>query len=241
MTLAIDSTSYISPNHSSRQGRAISILVVHATVGSAASALSWLCNPTSKVSTHYLIDKSGKIYQLVPDIFSAWHAGKSRWRGLTATDIALGSLGIELENANTGHDPYPPAQLNSLLELSRSLVVKYSILSDMTVRHLDIATPKGRKSDPAGFPWEQFMSALYVPKNTSSSWRVRLDTQIGATVRAHPQRTAERLMSVPAGTLLHGRITTGESITLAGFGTSDQWLALDNGGFIWLPLLENIS
>jgi N-acetyl-anhydromuramyl-L-alanine amidase AmpD len=37
------------------------------------------------------------------------------------------SIGIELENNNTGHDPYPAAQLNSLLDLSRYLVGKYRI------------------------------------------------------------------------------------------------------------------
>jgi hypothetical protein len=45
-------------------------------------------------------------------------------------------------------------------------------------------------------------------------------------------------MSASAGALVHGHVTTGEPVTLAGFGTSDQWLALDAGGYIWLPLLE---
>lgn len=240
--LTIDRTSYISHNHSSRQGRDISMIVLHATVGNARSSLQWLCNPTSRVSIHYLISKTGKVYQLVPDSLSAWHAGKSRWRGLTATDIALGSIGIELENANTGRDPYPTAQMIALLELSRSLIVRYHILSDMVVRHLDIATPKGRKTDPAGFAWEKFMSNLYVP-DRPSTYRVRLNTQIGATVRAKAsaRKESERLFSLPAGALLRGHITTGEYVTLAGFGASDQWLELVDGGFVWLPLLEITS
>ncbi len=234
-----------SPNYSGRSSRAdksprpITMLVIHSTAGSAASSLFWLCSPASKVSTHYLITKLGKIYQLVPDHLSAWHAGKSRWRGLTATDIALGSIGIELENRNDGRDPYPAAQTTALLELSRSLIVKYSILSDMVVRHLDIATPRGRKSDPAGFAWEKFMSSLYVPQ--VYTYRVRLDTQIGATIRAQASSKSERLMSVAAGVLVHGRSVAGESVTLAGFGTSNQWLELVDSGYIWLPLLEVVK
>ncbi len=232
--------AYKSPNHSSRQGHDIFMLVLHATVGNARSSLDWLTNPVSRVSIHYLISKPGKVYQLVPDHLSAWHAGKSRWRGFSTTDIALGSIGIELENRNDGRDPYPPAQLAALLELSRSLVVKYSILSDMVVRHLDVATPKGRKSDPAGFPWEKFMSDLYVPKAQLYTYRVRPDTQIGATIRAKASSKSERLMSASAGAIVRGNVTTGESVTLPGFGTSDQWLELIDGGYIWQPLLERL-
>ncbi len=238
LTMIIDRTSFISPNHSSRRGRDIDMLVLHSTVGSAAASLSWLRSAHSKVSIHYLITKTGTIYQLVPDHLSAWHAGKSRWRNRSATDIALGSIGIELENKNTGIDPYPLAQTTALLELSRSLVVKYAILSDMVVRHLDIAVPVGRKSDPAGFPWLHFMSSLYVPQPTA--YRVRVDTQIGATVREHASARSERLMSIAAGTLIHGKPVSGETIMLPGFGTSNQWLQLSNGGYVWFPLVEII-
>jgi N-acetyl-anhydromuramyl-L-alanine amidase AmpD len=241
--MQIDTTSYKSPNHSPRRNRPISLLVIHATVGSARSSLDWLCAPKSKVSIHYLITKLGKIYQLVPDHLSAWHAGKSRWRNLSATDIALGSIGIELENRNDDRDPYPPAQMAALLELSRLLVKKYRIPAEMVVRHLDIATPKGRKTDPAGFQWSKFMRDLYTADTPDQprSYRVRLDTQIGATVRAKPSATAERVMALSAGTIVQGRIVAGGTVTLPGFGTSNQWLQLTTDSYVWLPLLETIA
>ena len=65
-----------SPNYSLRGGQSISMIVLHATVGSARSALAWLTNPAARVSAHYLIDKSGHIYQLVADEYCAWHAGR---------------------------------------------------------------------------------------------------------------------------------------------------------------------
>lgn len=160
MAYTIDETHH-SPNHSSRNGADISMLVLHATVGSGPSALSWLCNPQSGVSTHYLIYKSGYIYQLVPDTLAAWHAGQSAWFDMGSADIQRQSIGIELENTNTGYDSYPSAQLGALLWLSRLLVIKYQIVPDMVTRHLDIATPKGRKTDPAGFPWSQYKAELY--------------------------------------------------------------------------------
>lgn len=135
------------------------MIVLHATAGSARSALAWLSNPTAHVSAHYLIDKSGHIYQLVADEHSAWHAGRASWHGQTA--INEQSIGIELENNNDGRDPYPPAQIDALLELAKEKVAQYGIVPEMITRHLDIALPHGRKTDPAGFPWVEFISRLF--------------------------------------------------------------------------------
>jgi N-acetylmuramoyl-L-alanine amidase len=148
-----------SPNYSLRGGQSISMIVLHATVGSARSALAWLTNPAARVSTHYLIDKSGHIYQLVADEYCAWHAGHASWHGQTAINEM--SLGIELENANDGRDVYPPEQIGALQQLIQAKATQYRIAPDMITRHLDIAVPRGRKTDPAGFPWAEFIGRLF--------------------------------------------------------------------------------
>ena len=43
-------------------------------------AIKKLTKPKSKVSSHYFIKKNGKILNLVPDLYEAWHAGKSCWK-----------------------------------------------------------------------------------------------------------------------------------------------------------------
>jgi len=159
----IDSTSWQSPNTSTRSGRPIGMIVLHATAGPARSSLDWLCSPSSHVSTHYLLTKSGALFQLVDDSLAAWHAGASAWNSLDSAAIQAASLGIELENANDGHDPYPPAQLDALTWLARQKIMQYRISREMVVRHLDIAIPAGRKTDPAGFPWNTWLNALYAP------------------------------------------------------------------------------
>jgi N-acetylmuramoyl-L-alanine amidase len=158
MSLIIDQ-AIRSPNYSPRGGQSISMIVLHATVGSARSALAWLTNPTARVSAHYLIDKSGHIYQLVADEYCAWHAGKASWHGQSSINEI--SLGIELENANDGHDIYPPEQIDALRQLTLAKVAQYHIPPDMIVRHLDIAVPRGRKTDPAGFPWAEFIASVF--------------------------------------------------------------------------------
>lgn len=168
MTVVIN-TSIRSPNYGSRGGRAISMIVLHATAGTARSALAWLTNPAARVSAHYLIDKAGQIYRLVPDEYAAWHAGRAAWRGETAINEI--SIGIELENANNGRDPYPAAQMNALIHLTREKVTQYRIAPDMVVRHLDIAVPRGRKNDPAGFPWAEFQQQVFAETVTPASER----------------------------------------------------------------------
>lgn len=164
MSYPID-TRHHSPNHSSRRGAHIAMLVMHATVGGLDSSLNWLTAPASGVSTHYLISKTGTISQLVPDADAAWHAGTSAWLGLSSDAIQCASIGIELENKNDGRDPYPPAQIAAAAWLCRSLVTRYHIARDMVTRHCDIATPVGRKTDPAGLPWPSFRDSLYLAQS----------------------------------------------------------------------------
>ena len=71
-----------SPNFSSREGRKIIAIVDHITAGSGNGALSWLSNPQSQASAHYLVFKTGRIIQLVKEGDKAWHAGsvnKPNW------------------------------------------------------------------------------------------------------------------------------------------------------------------
>ncbi len=58
-----------------RKGHAIQAVVVHITAGSFAGAESWIMNPKSQVSYHYMIDKSGIVHQYVSENDTAWHAG----------------------------------------------------------------------------------------------------------------------------------------------------------------------
>ena len=44
------------------------------------NAIRRLTSPKKKVSCHYYINQSGKIIQMVPDKYIAWHAGISSWK-----------------------------------------------------------------------------------------------------------------------------------------------------------------
>ena len=74
--------NYSSPNFNKKKRsiNSIKIIVIHYTgMQSERESISKLCNPKSKVSSHYVITENGKIYRLVQDNRIAWHAGKSCW------------------------------------------------------------------------------------------------------------------------------------------------------------------
>ena len=94
---------YFSPNFSNknRSKNQIKILVIHYTgMQSERESLNRLCNRKSKVSSHFLINRNGKIFRLVKDNKIAWHAGKSCWGRYK--NLNKNSIGIEL--VNKGHD-----------------------------------------------------------------------------------------------------------------------------------------
>jgi N-acetylmuramoyl-L-alanine amidase len=149
-----------SPNHDQRApGLATDILLLHYTgMSSTAVALERLCDPVAKVSSHYVIDESGRITQLVPEACRAWHAGASSWEG--ETDINSRSVGIEI--GNVGHDlgypDFPDVQIDAVIALCRDIIHRHHIRADRVLAHSDIAPE--RKTDPGErFPWQRLHQA----------------------------------------------------------------------------------
>lgn len=147
-----------SPNSRARRAPAVTAVVIHDT-GSrdAESAIGWLLNPASGVSAHYVVGRDGAVYNLVPEMACAFHAGASELHGVP--NVNEYSIGIEVVDADDrGGDPYPEPQLAALAELVAACCLKYGIRLNRVVGHADVATPRGRKVDPGpDFPWADFL------------------------------------------------------------------------------------
>lgn len=148
-----------SPNFTPKDpGRAISCVIIHATATpDKDSPLSWLTNPESKVSAHYVVDSLGGIWHLVHEQNIAWHAGESEFNGMSGVNNF--SIGIELVNPNDDKTPYPQEQIDACSGLVSAICLDYGITSNAVVGHCDIAP--GRKTDPGkAFPWDDFRMSL---------------------------------------------------------------------------------
>ena len=149
-----------SPNFSTtrRNRKKVKYIVYHYTgMRSESKAIKRLTDVKSKVSCHYFIKKNGKIILIVPELFEAWHAGKSYWKN----DESLNKSSIGIEISNKGHDfgyeKFSKDQIYSLVKLSKYLIKKYKIKKSNILGHSDIAYE--RKKDPGEkFPWSNLAS-----------------------------------------------------------------------------------
>ncbi len=146
-----------SPNYSkkSRDLKDIKFIIIHYTgMQSKIESIKRLINPRSKVSTHYLIDRNGKVLNLVDDKKIAWHAGKSKW--MNYVNLNKNSIGIELVNRghNIKYEEFTKIQIKNLIKLCLILKKKYNIKRTNILGHSDIAPL--RKKDPGEkFPWRK--------------------------------------------------------------------------------------
>ena len=118
-----------------------------------SEAIQKLCNSRSKVSSHYFIKNNGQILNLVPDLYTAWHAGVSCWKKFKSLNKY--SIGIEINNPghDHGYKKFNSKQIFSLIKLLKYLKKKYNIKKQNILGHSDIAPY--RKKDPGEkFPWD---------------------------------------------------------------------------------------
>ena len=141
-----------SPNFGPRPADAVvDTIVIHSTViPTLETTTAAFQREASQVSSHYTIGKDGSFILNVSTFDRAWHAGKSV-DAYGRENVNNYSIGIELVNLNDGKDPYPDAQIQVLHNIIQGLRRRFPIRQ--IVSHQFIAVPRGRKSDPAGFPW----------------------------------------------------------------------------------------
>ena len=149
-------TTDYSPNFDlkKRDKNKIKYLIYHYTgMKNDKLAIKKLTSLNSKVSCHYYINKIGRIIQMVPDLYVAWHAGKSKWGNYKS----LNSKSIGIEISNPGHEHgyrrFNDKQIRCLIRISKLIIKKYNIDKKKILGHSDIAPL--RKKDPGEkFPWK---------------------------------------------------------------------------------------
>ena len=136
-----------------RQGLPIKKIVIHATAGT--DSLSWLKGNPNGTSIHYLVKKDGLCYKMLDESKGANHVGFSRlvidgvvYSQFSPHNCNQVSVGIELENLNTGKDMYPETQLRSAAWIIGKWLQEYHLQRNDVIMHRDCDTLG--KSDARG-------------------------------------------------------------------------------------------
>jgi hypothetical protein len=133
-------------------GRKIDTLVIHNSYDISGNPYDFqgILNEWKDygVAPHYLIDRSGEIYQLVDEKNIAYHAGVSQVPD-GRTDVNNFSIGIEL--MNTQEDKLSGSQYSALNNLIKDIKKRHSI--KYILGHSQIAP--GRKTDPWNMDWSK--------------------------------------------------------------------------------------
>jgi N-acetylmuramoyl-L-alanine amidase len=180
------------------------VVIHHTEQDSTAQTLKTFTKPETQVSAHYVIGKDGKVYHMLHDNLRAWHAGNSKWGN--DTDLNSSSIGIELDN--NGAEPFPEAQIISLIKVLAILKKTHKIPTANFIGHSDIAPV--RKVDPnAFFPWKRLAESGY------GLWydeRI-LDDYIAYTTSLAPDSAS--LAAAPDGTAVPGSMAVADCAAAA--------------------------
>ena len=137
-----------------RRKKLIKFIVIHYTgMKNESEAIKRLKDHRAKVSAHYFIKNSGHILNMVPNLYEAWHAGRSEWKNFKSLNRY--SIGIEINNPghDYGYKSFSSKQIFSLQKLLKILMKNYRIKPENVLGHSDIAP--NRKKDPGEkFPWD---------------------------------------------------------------------------------------
>ena len=150
-----------------RKGNKIIAIVDHITAGLMPGCLSWMCNPGAKASAHYLVTRQGKIYQLVKDAYTAWHAGavnRPNWALYSGGNPNHVTIGIEHEGyrEQSGDGNLTEAQYQASLWLHKQLINKYNLPIDDNhiLGHYRIDSVNRPNCPGPKFPWQRLFNDL---------------------------------------------------------------------------------
>lgn len=228
-----------------RSGHAILAIVLHGTAGPNAQV--WFQYPASQVSSHYVVDTDGTIYQCVDEDDAAWHAGVTNPDSVFAnlSNPNLWTIGIEHTRDIANSSPLSPEQLRASVALCTNIVRRNPSLSPnspgrspnlpvfITHDQIDV----GRVCPGPGFPFEVFKSleeslvglddALYIQQ-----WRSHNPTNLSpGAPEAHPvnpdaaiyrdwlarRKANDKTMGVPISDEFRYTTSTGQIMTVQHF------------------------
>jgi N-acetyl-anhydromuramyl-L-alanine amidase AmpD len=166
-----------------RPMRSIRFIVIHVSEGSFLGTVNWLRDPRAHASANFVVDRSGKVQELVPLHDVAWHAGN--WA------VNLRSIGIE--NVGFTDDPagFTPSEYRASARIAAVVARRALIPIDRqhVIGHYQVPDPNDplqgggidRHTDPGKYwKWGYFMQLVQrfaYPQKWWKAHHVGLDIQ----------------------------------------------------------------
>lgn len=161
-----------SPNYNQRMsgpGGDVHMVIIHSCEGAYTGCWSWLANPASGVSAHYVVREDGaQIRQLVRESARAWHIGATYDSTLNAGHagelhgIQSNHFTIGVEHAGyASQTSWPEAQIDA----SAKLVCEATRSWNIPVDELHIVShgqlqPYNRTDPGAHWPWDDYLAKI---------------------------------------------------------------------------------
>ncbi|GEM_PF-948169 len=133
-------------------------VVIHTIEGTAAGARSWMKNCNSNVTSHYVVSEAGGVWQMVREMYTAWHAGCANSY----------SLGIENEGY-AGSSSHPKSLYDAAGLLTRDMCNSWGIVKEhrscppgvLGHNNINNCVCGGDHWDPGGgWDWNYFMGVV---------------------------------------------------------------------------------
>ncbi|GCE45190.1 N-acetylmuramoyl-L-alanine amidase [Thermosporothrix hazakensis] len=161
-----------SPNYMSRQGRRPRWVILHGTAGfhKAEDCGYYFQQPSSQVSSHYVIGQDGTIVQCVDEAQAAWangvlDAGADSW-WYDTPNPNYDTISIEHIKPHTDNsDEITPAQKAASFRLIAQICARWGIPTRPAdaqggiTGHFSIA-PINRSGCPGPYPWDELFNYL---------------------------------------------------------------------------------
>ena len=128
-----------------------SLVLHHTAMEDDESCISFFLEPSSFVSSHFLVGRDGRLYQFVSLEHRAFHAGASYLHGRSVLNRS--SVGVEI-TGDGNRVPFTRAQIETVARLTGVLTAQFGLEVPWIAGHEHIAP--GRKIDPGAlFPWNE--------------------------------------------------------------------------------------
>jgi N-acetyl-anhydromuramyl-L-alanine amidase AmpD len=161
-----------SPNFDPRMdgpGGQLSMVIIHTCEGSYVGCWSWLANPVSRVSAHYVINEEGtEISQLVAEPDRAWHIGArydcalNRGRRCDLDDVQSNHFTIGIEHAGfASQSSFPSGQIDASAALVCGMTQRHGVPRDVQhiVAHGQLQ-PWNRTDPGPNWPWVRYLALV---------------------------------------------------------------------------------